>query len=203
MDFVEFARYYLEAASGGNGSWTAGVNFQRLFNRSPYAREVAALYARAGLNLRADLATLTAHANIQADANAIQWLKRTSVPTGRLTVPELDMHTISDQLVPVQQENYYRYTVAKAGANQLLRQAYVERQSHCNFTPAELVAGVLAIQHRVETGHWGNLAQARALNRGAQGLDLCASAFIDYKPARLSGDNTAQRGDRGSKHLIR
>jgi hypothetical protein len=24
MGFVEFARYYLEAASGGNGSWTAG-----------------------------------------------------------------------------------------------------------------------------------------------------------------------------------
>jgi hypothetical protein len=189
MDFVEFARYYLEAASGGNGAWTAGVNFQRLFDRSPYASEVRALYRQAGLDVRSDLATLTANANIHADANAIRWLEQTSVPTGNLQVPELDMHTISDQLVPVQQENYYRHTVHRAGAGQLLRQAYVERQSHCNFTPAELVAGVLTVQHRVATGRWEDLADARRLNRLAQRLDLGDSAFIDYRPARLSGNN--------------
>jgi hypothetical protein len=189
MDFVEFARYYLEAASGGNGSWTAGVNFQRLFDRSPYASEVRALYKQAGLDVRSDLATLTANANIHADAAAIHWLEQTSVPTGNLQVPELDMHTISDQLVPVQQENYYRHTVQEAGAGALLRQAYVERQSHCNFTPAELVAGVLAVQHRVETGRWNDGTDARELNRLAQRLDLGGSAFIDYRPARLSGNN--------------
>ena len=189
MDFVEFARYYLEAASGGNGSWTAGVSFERLFDASPYAPEVSALYRQAGLNLRADLATLTAHANIHADENAIRWLKQTSVPTGRLQVPELDMHTIADQLVPVQQENYYRHAVRWAGAQDLLRQAYVERQSHCNFTPAELVAGVLAVQDRVDTGRWGDLADADQLNRTAQALNLGASAFVHYEPARLSGNN--------------
>ena len=189
MDFVEFARYYLEAASGGNGSWTAGVNFQRLFDDSPYAAEVSALYRQAGVSLHADLATLTTHANIHADANAIQWLEQTSVPTGELRAPELDMHTIADQLVPVQQENYYRHTVNRTGTSQLLRQAYVERQSHCNFTPAELVAGVLAVQHRVDTGHWGDVADADRLNRIAQTLDLGGSAFINYKPTRLSGNN--------------
>jgi hypothetical protein len=199
MDFVEFARYYLEAASGGNGSWTAGVNFQRLFHASPYSHEVSALYRQAGLNLRSDLATLTDHANIHADANAIQWLEQTSVPTGRLQVAELDMHTIADQLVPVQQENYYRHTVAEAGSTGLLRQAYVERQSHCNFTPAELVAGVLAVHHRIDTGRWGNVADSRQLNRIAQGLNLGSSAFINYRPARLSGNNdpfTQTTGDR-------
>jgi hypothetical protein len=189
MDFIEFARYYLEAASGGNGSWTAGVNFGRLFAHSPYAPEVNALYRQAHLNVRDDLATLTVHANIRADQNAIQWLERTSVPTGRLQVPELDMHTIADQLVPVQQENFYGHTVDGARAGALLRQAYVERQSHCNFTPAELVAGVLAVQHRVDTGHWGDAADANQLNAVAQSLNLGASAFINYQPARLSGNN--------------
>ena len=48
-------------------------------------------------------------------------------------------------------ENQYARQVAKARASDLLRQTYVERAIHCNFTPAELVAGVLAVQHRVET----------------------------------------------------
>ncbi len=203
MDFVEFARYYLEQASGGNGSWTAGVNFERLFEDSPYAPEVSALYRQAHLNVRDDLATLTSHANIHADENAIHWLQRTSVPTGRLQIPELDMHTIADQLVPVQQENYYRHTVDRARANGLLRQAYVERQSHCNFTPAELIAGVLAVQHRVGTGHWGDAADADRLNAGAQALELGGSAFINYEPERLSGNNqssTKTVADRPRRH---
>ena len=66
-------------------------------------------------------------------------------------MPELDLHTIADQLVPVQQENYYRNTVAFAGRSELLRQAYVDAQGHCNFTPSELVAGVHAIQYRIDT----------------------------------------------------
>jgi hypothetical protein len=189
MDFVMFARYYLESAAGGNSAWTAGVDFRRLFDRSPYAPEVRTLYREAGLNVDADLATLTANANIHADENAVRWLERTSVPNGELQVPELDMHTISDQLVPVQQENYYRHTVDRARSNALLRQSYVERQSHCNFTPAELVSGVLTVQHRVDSGRWGNSADASRLNGLAQSLGLGDSAFIGYEPARLSGDN--------------
>jgi len=164
-----------------------------LLHRSSYAPEVEALYREAGLNLRDDLATLTANAHITADANAIRWLDQTSVPTGRLQVPELDMHTISDQLVPVQQERYYRHTVRSAGAADLLRQAYVERQLHCNFTPAELVAGVPAIQHRVGAGRWDEVAEPARLEAEANRLGLGSAAFISYLPARLSGVNEARR----------
>jgi hypothetical protein len=189
MEFVEFGRPYIEQAAGGNGSWTAGVDFARQLERSSYAPEVRALYREAGLNLGADLATLTANAHITADANAIRWLQQTSVPTGRLQVPELNLHTISDQLVPVQHEHYYSHTVDRAGEPDLLRQAFVERQLHCNFTPAELVAGVLAVHHRALTGHWDSVAQPDNLNATAASLGLGASAFIDYHPAPLSGDN--------------
>jgi hypothetical protein len=147
------------------------------------------LYRQAGLNLHRDLANLTRGANITADRDAIRSLERTSVPTGRLQVPELDMHTISDQLVPVQQENYYRHTVTDAGRRELLRQAFVQRQLHCNFTPAELVAGLLAVQHRVETGRWDSVARPDRLQATATSLGLGDAAFIPYEPARLSGDN--------------
>ena len=189
MDFVEFGRPYIEQAAGGNGSWTEGVDFARLLARSPYLPEVASLYRTAGLNLRRDLGVLTRDADIKADPGALRSLDRTSVPTGRLQVPELDMHTISDQLVPVQQENYYRGTVDRAGRGGLLRQAFIQRQLHCNFTPAELVAGVLAVQRRVATGRWGSVADPAALEATAAGLELGDAAFIRYQPAPLSGVN--------------
>jgi len=189
MGFVEFGRPYIEQAAGGNGSWTAGVDFERLLHSSSYEPEVRALYREAGLSLHDDLAALTQGANIRADASAIRSLERTSVPSGRLLGPELDLHTISDQLVPVQQENHYARAVRQAGSKSLLKQAFIERQVHCNFTPAELVAGVLAMQHRVETGRWDSVAQPKALEATARGLDLGDAAFIRYRPDPLSGDN--------------
>jgi hypothetical protein len=189
MDFVEFGRPYIEQAAGGNGSWTAGEDFERLLDHSSYAPQVRALYREAGLNLRSDLQSLTRGADIKADRGAISWLDQTSVPHGHLRGPELDLHTISDQLVPVQHENYYGNTVRRAGANSLLRQAFVQRQQHCNFTPAELVAGVLALQHRVDTGRWDDVATPGRLDASAQSLGLGDAAFIPYNPAPLSGDN--------------
>lgn len=189
MEFVETGRQQIELAAGGNPNWTVGVNFQRLVDESPYKPEIEALYHAARLNLSADLHSLTRSANIKASDRAVAWMVRTSDNTGRLQVPELDMHTIADQLVPVQQENYYRNTVSFAGGSELLRQVYVDRQVHCNFTPSEIVAGVHAIQHRVDTGRWGNVATPAALNASAAQSGLGPSAFIPYEPAPLSGVN--------------
>ena len=189
MEFVETGRQQIELAAGGNPNWTVGVNFRRLVDRSPYKPEIEALYHEAHLNLNADLNSLTRDANIKASDRAVGWMVRTSDNTGRLQVPELDMHTIADQLVPVQQENYYRNTVAFAGRSQLLRQAYVDAQAHCNFTPSEIVAGVHAIQRRVDTGRWDNVATPAALNASAAQSGLGPSAFIPYEPAPLTGLN--------------
>jgi hypothetical protein len=79
--------------------------------------------------------------------------------------------------------------VAFAGRSESLRQAFVQRQLHCNFTPSELVAGVQAIQQRVQSGRWDHLADPSALNAAANATGLGTPAFIPYEPARLSGDN--------------
>jgi hypothetical protein len=189
MEFVETGRQQIELAAGGNPNWTAGVDFARLVYESPYLPEIEGLYRAAGLDLNADLRLLTREANIKASDRAVWWMVHTSDNTGRLEVPELDLHTIADQLVPVQQENFYRDTVAFAGRSELLRQAFVDRQVHCNFTPAELVAGVHAIQHRIDTGRWDDVTDPAALNAAASATGLGASAFIPYEPAPLSGYN--------------
>lgn len=187
LDFIEEGRPSIDQAAGGSATWTAGVNFAAVLDRSPYRHEVAALYKAAGLSLGADLGTLTRDADITADPGAVKSLSQTSVPTGRLAVPELDLHTISDQLVPVQQENYYAGTVRAAGSANLLRQAFVASVGHCNFSPAELVAGVLAIGQRVATGRWGSVADTASLERVATSLDLGAAGFIRYYPGPLTG----------------
>jgi hypothetical protein len=187
LDFIESARPSVDQADGGSANWTAGTNFAAVLARSPYAPEVAALYRAAGLNLRSDLSDLTQNANITADPAAVRSLARTSVPTGHLAVPELDLHTIGDQLVAVQQENFYADQVHAAGDSNLLRQAFVASYGHCNFSPAELVAGVLALGHRVTTGQWGQETQPGRLNQVASSLNLGAAQFTSYYPGPLTG----------------
>ena len=189
MIFIEAGRPSIEQSAGGNGSWTLGEDFAQLLDHSPYHQVVRALYREAGLDLKADLDALTAGANIPADPAAIASLQQTSVPTGHLDVPELDLHTIYDNLVPVEQEDTYARLVRAAGDNHLLRQTYVDHIGHCNFTTAELVAGVEAIRHRVETGRWDSVAQPQKLQEVAASLGLDGAAFIPYEPSALSGDN--------------
>lgn len=108
-------------------------------------------------------------------------------PLGGTNGPPCDRHTISDQLVPVQQENFYAERVAAAGSGGSLRQAYVASVGHCNFSPAELVAGVLALGHRVSTGRWDSLADPGSLDRVASGLGLGPARFVSYHPGALTG----------------
>jgi hypothetical protein len=188
MDFIELGRISIEQADGGQATWDTGTDFARVLRDSPYKHQVEALYRAAGLNLGADLATLTAHTATSADPAALRSLYRTSVPTGRLEVPELDLHTIGDNLVPVQNENNYRRLVDRAGSGSLLRQAYTASFGHCNFSPAELVAGVQAVMHRVTAGHWDNAATTASLQQAATALNLGAARFADYNPGELTGE---------------
>jgi hypothetical protein len=143
---------------------------------SKQADGVRALYQQAGLNLDADLDVLTRDADIHGDPKAGLALARTSMVTGRLAVPELDIHTTHDQLVPVEQENWYARRVALAGKSHLLRQAYVDAAGHCAFQPAEIIAGLHAVEHRLDTGRWGDTTTPDALNAAATALHLDATA---------------------------
>ena len=187
MDFIELGRVSIDQADGGQATWDVGTNFAEAFGHSPFRDEVAALYKAAGLSLRHDLVTLTASTTIKADPAALRSLHQTSVPTGRLEVPELDLHTVGDNLVPVQNENYYRSLVHQVGSGDLLRQAYTESFGHCNFSPSELVASVQAVMHRVTTGHWGDVATAASLEKAATALNLGPARFVAYRPGDLTG----------------
>lgn len=186
LSFLEIPRYAMEQSVGGNNSWNQGVDYAGLFANSPHAPQVHALYQAAGLDLRADLSALTKGATITADPAAIRRAQQTSSAGQGLDVPLLDIHTTGDNLVPVEQENRFAARVRAAGDGALLRQAFVERQGHCTFTTAETVAALHALEHRVSTGHWDNVATPAALQKSATALGLDGAAYVPYYPAQLS-----------------
>ena len=186
LPFIMGARYQIELAAAGNSSFTKGVDYAQVLRRSSFLPEVKSLYRAAGLSLDTDLAILTRNADITADPGAIATLARTSMVTGRLSVPELDIHTIDDQLVPVEQENWYRQRVTRAGSSPLFRQAFVEATGHCNFQPAGYIAALRALEYRLDTGRWGDVTQPDVLNAAASATGLGAfDPYIRFQPPAL------------------
>lgn len=114
-------------------------------------------------------------------------LERTSTAGQGVAVPLLDIHTTADQLVPVEQESAFAERVRRAGDSARLRQAYVARQGHCNFTTAEVVAGLHAVEHRLDSGRWDDAATTDQLQRDATESNLGDAAFTDYRPSRMTG----------------
>ena len=171
LQFIESGRYMISLAEGGDSGYNIGVNYGALIRESPYYRQIEALYKAAGLNLRADIAALDQHENYAPEGNSLSRTQATSVNTGRLQVPELDVHTVSDQLAPVPFEATYAERVAQAGSSPLLRQVYANAIGHCNFTDADMVAAIDAMNNVVAARHWTPGVNVTALNDAANALN--------------------------------
>jgi hypothetical protein len=171
LAFAFAFRAELEARAGGNPSWTTGVDYRRQLARSVDAAEVAALYQAAGLDLDADLAALNQAPRVEADPPAVDYAARWITYNGDLGgVPVLTLHTTGDVLVVVEHESAYARVVADAGDRALLRRGFVHRANHCSFTPAERIAALQALLHRVQTGAWDDTSLPEQLNAAAAHL---------------------------------
>ena len=186
MIFNFVGRAEIEGRAGGNPSWTTGVDFREQLQESPSYSEVVALYERAGLDLDKDLALLNAAPRISADPQAVDYMAKYFIFDGSVDMPILTMHTIGDPLVNVEQEQAYADVVSSAGGSHLLRQVFVNRAGHCNFTDAEMLTAFGTLIQRVDTGDWGDtinpvLLNAEALELGPA-LNSSAPAFLGYEP---------------------
>ncbi|MES5818214.1 alpha/beta fold hydrolase [Streptomyces sp. RG80] len=183
LQFPAFSwRQEAESRAGGNMSWNTGVDYPSMLARSPLYKEVTALYKEAGLSLRGDLTSLNRAPRITADPAAVRWMRGTSALSGRLTDPQLDIHTTGDALIPVQAESAYRRAATAAGSGRLLTQAYVEGPGHCTFTTGEMIGALHTLEHRLDTGRWD--ASPDALNsRATQADSTTAPRYVSYRPA--------------------
>ena len=164
--FVFAFRAELEFRAQGNVSSNEGVDYRKQLARSIDREEVRALYEQAGLDLNADLDTLNDAVRVSADPQALEYLERNIIFNGEIHIPVLTLHTKGDGLVVVQNESAYKKVVDEAGNAEFLRQTFVHRAGHCEFSPPETIAAVQALLSRLETGNWGNL-DAGALNQAA------------------------------------
>jgi len=187
-----FGRGDLEQRAGGNPSWNVGVDYRHQLSISLDRDRVVALYQAAGLDLDADLAALDSGPRIDADPRAVVALEPHQSFDGRLTIPVLTMHTTDDGLVVAQGETAYGDVVRAAGKQGLLRQVYVHRAGHCDFTAAETIALAQSMIDRLDRGVWDDKAlQPAALNARARvvGSEVQAGgdgyvdpAFVDFNP---------------------
>ncbi len=170
-----------ERRTGGVFSWNTGVDYRRQLALSGRRDWVVYWYRQAGLDLDHDLATLNAAPRVSAAPRAVEYMRAHYVPTGELAIPMLSMHTLGDGMtIPVQQAAYAD-AVREAGRGENLAVAWVERAGHCNFTPAEEIAGLQSLIQRLDRHAW-NVSPAR-LNERARHLHLGGSAFVDHSPS--------------------
>jgi pimeloyl-ACP methyl ester carboxylesterase len=195
-------RAELEARAGGNPSWNTDVDYREQLALSIDYAEVRELYRQAGLDLDTDLETLNNASRIAADPVALDYLSQNIIFNGQIQVPVLTLHTTDDDVVSVENEQAYADVVGRASNSALLRQIFVHRAGHCNFTEAETIAALQALNRRLDTGTWQNL-DPEDLNTAAHRLGarynvlfycyLCsdfdegvrirmAPAFVDYVP---------------------
>lgn len=187
-------RAELEKRAGGNPSWNTDVDYAKQLKQSVDYAEVQALYKMAGLSLVADLQVLKRARRVAADPSAVSYLSQNIVFNGDINVPVLTVHTTGDDIVNVQQEEAYSAIVHVAHHDSLLRQTFVHRAGHCNFTSAETIAALQALIHRLDTGEWEGVGpkdlnhEASELARVYNFLFIGAPvpsppAFVHYKPA--------------------
>lgn len=188
LPFTLGARHQVEKAQGGPVYANVGVDYARLLRYSADLPQVRALYKKAGLDLDKDLEELTHNAHTEADPGAVRNMERTAVPSGRLAVPHLTLHTTDDPLNPAPQESAYARTVRAAGDGRMLRQTYVHATGHCTFKPANWLAAVQALEHRLDTGGWGPATDPQQLNQAARGTgEGDYPPFIRYTAPELIG----------------
>ncbi len=195
--FVFDFRAELEGRAGGNPSFNNGVNYMSQLKKSVNYDEVQALYTAAGLDLAADLAMLKKASRITADPGALIYLTENIIYNGQLPIPVLTMHTTGDGLVSVQDEQAYSSTATKAKDKAELKEIFVHRAGHCEFSPAETIAALQTLLLRLTKGKWMDLTPAD-LNNEATALGstynvievngkavAAAPAFETYKPAKF------------------
>jgi pimeloyl-ACP methyl ester carboxylesterase len=184
-----------EARAGGSPSWNTGVDYRKQLEHSINYAEVQALYQRAGLDLDADLDALNHAPRVKADPAAVNYAIQNVSFNGDLKVPFLTVHTTGDEILNVQVEQAYAAVVQKRHNEAFLQQTFVHRAGHCNFTPAESIAAIQALVHRLDTGKWLGV-HPDSLNAAASALPPVYNAlfigsgpfepaYVEYRPAEF------------------
>ena len=147
MYFATEGRAELERRAGG----PVAQNLDHTYELSAGDRAYLAAIGIDGDTADAWLAAMDAN---RADAPnpSRHYLEKYAEYTGKIHRPVLTLHTAVDALVPPAHISAYAETVADAGRSEWLASAFTDGIGHCNFTPAQLLTAVDAMQDWIDTG---------------------------------------------------
>ena len=66
----------------------------------------------------------------------------------------LTLHTTGDGLVNAENEKAYATVVGEANDSSLLRERFIHRAGHCEFSPAEMITALQKLELRLAKGSW-------------------------------------------------
>ncbi len=146
--FLTEARAELQRRAGG----PFVQNVDQNYNLTAAEKAYLAALGVPGAVVDGWLAQMNARRNIEAPAFARNYVSHNTDYNGKIHHPILTMHTIIDPLVVVANESAYAELNAASGKQELLFQTYTTQVGHCNFTGAQLLTAVNAIDVWVRTG---------------------------------------------------
>jgi len=184
----QFVHKEIEVMAGGSMTWNHGVDYRDLLDRSGSLDRVRFWYAKAGLDLDADLAALNAAPRFSADPAAVARVEQIGTFDGQTGGPVLSIKTIGDSADPVSLDEAYVRTFDEAGTSEQLRTAFIHRSGHSTQSLRERLTAFQTLIARLDAGSWGDTSPA-ALNATAATVgagtaltpaQLGTSEFIDY-----------------------
>jgi alpha-beta hydrolase superfamily lysophospholipase len=122
---------------------------------------------------------------IAPDPAAVALLAADGDPTGRITVPVLTIHGISDPTVFVEHQAAYRATLERAGTADRLVQVFVDESEHQKLSAVVYPAAIAALRHWVESGERPTPQEVRSRCEAMRAAFAGACRIVpDYVPQR-------------------
>ncbi|MCE7008333.1 tannase/feruloyl esterase family alpha/beta hydrolase [Kibdelosporangium philippinense] len=167
----------LERRAGGNPSFNVGVDYRRLLGKSYLRNEVEKAYRAAGLNLDEDLDKLAKAPRIAPDPQAVAYMYRYTVASGRMPVPIVTLHSTRDGGAVSDQVRWYADEIDRPDR---IKQLYVARGGHCGFSAAEELTALKTLLHKIDRGHWPDTSPAKLnIEAGEYGSAYQNVLFLD------------------------
>jgi pimeloyl-ACP methyl ester carboxylesterase len=158
-----------EARAGGVFSWNTGVDYAAQLAKSGRRAFVEALYAKAGLDLKADLAKLNATKRVAPKPTAVRYMMDHYTPTAHPSVPLLSVQAMGDGATSPSLQQAY----ADAAPASMFSTLWLAQAGHCGFGAEVLVASLRQLEKRIDAGQWDNPATGFVPHRPAPMLRPC------------------------------
>jgi len=167
-----------ERRAEGVFSGNSDIDYHKLLAASGRSDFVEAMYKMAGASLDDDLVTLARQSRVKPEPHAVGYMRENFTPSGHVTIPVLNAHTIGDSMTsPALQAGYTELIMQRSGRH-MVAAAWLERAGHCTETEAEHKALISALEERLDSGQWPALP-AYFLSTHGNSNEL---SFTDYEP---------------------